>query len=104
MARKSITQIFDDLDNTPLTESEVEVIQFSVNGKDYTLDLSAQNAEKFHAALEPFVEVAQRVSPVRRTQGYSPKEVREWAAANGYEVAARGKIAQEVVDAYLAAN
>ena len=35
MARREITQFFDDIDNSPLNEDEVIVIRFSVDGKDY---------------------------------------------------------------------
>lgn len=31
-------------------------------------------------------------------------KIREWAAANGYEVNAKGRIKQDIVDAYHAAN
>jgi hypothetical protein len=30
--------------------------------------------------------------------------IREWAAANGFEVSARGRVAATVIDAYEAAN
>ncbi|CAB0738315.1 Lsr2 family protein [Corynebacterium diphtheriae] len=46
MARREITQYFDDIDNTPLTEDQVHVVRFGVNGINYVLDLSADNAQK----------------------------------------------------------
>lgn len=56
MARREITQYFDDIDNTPLTEDQVHVVRFGVNGINYVLDLSADNAQKFEDALAPFIE------------------------------------------------
>ena len=50
MARREITQFFDDLDNAPLSEEEVNVVDFSVNGIDYTLDLSAKIRAAFETA------------------------------------------------------
>lgn len=103
MARREITQFFDDLDNSPLTEEELTVIRFSVDGKDYLLDVSPDNADKFHAALEPFIKAARH--PVKKeTRRYKPSDVREWAAKHGYEVAERGKIRNDVILAYRDAN
>lgn len=109
MARREVTQIFDDLDNAPLEERDVRVIRFSVNGTDYVLDVSEKNANVFYDLLAPYVEAARKVPSIRgRKTGvlaaYDPKDVREWAAKNGYSIARRGKISQEVIDAYLAVN
>ena len=35
-------------------------------------------------------------------EGVDPKAVRAWALDNGYEVKGRGRIAAEVIDAYVA--
>lgn len=103
MARREITQFFDDIDNKPLSEEELIVIRFSVDGKDYLLDVSQDNADKFHAALEPFVKAARQ--PVKKdTRRYKPADVREWAAKHGYQVAERGKIPNDVIVAYRNAN
>ncbi|MGO1381129.1 Lsr2 dimerization domain-containing protein [Corynebacterium sp. AOP34-AQ2-28] len=47
MARKEITQFFDDLDNTLLSTEGVNAVEFSHVGSAYVLDLSADNAQKF---------------------------------------------------------
>ena len=101
MARREITQYFDDLDNSPLTEAELNVVRFSVDGTDYTLDVSA------------FLEAA-RIVPAaprpRRRGGMSDanrtrtRQIRLWAQDRGIEVASRGKIPQNVIDAYDNAN
>ena len=57
MARREITQFFDDLDNTPLNEDEVNVVDFSVNGIDYTLDLSAKNSKAFDEPWLPLLRL-----------------------------------------------
>ncbi|WP_412099904.1 histone-like nucleoid-structuring protein Lsr2 [Corynebacterium aurimucosum] len=103
MARREITQFFDDIDNKPLSEEELVVIRFSVDGKDYLLDVSQENADKFHAALGPFIKAARH--PVKKdTRRYKPADVRVWAAKHGYQVAERGKIPNEVILAYRNAN
>lgn len=109
MARREVTQIFDDLDNQPLDEADVRVIRFAVNGTDYVLDVSEKNANRFYEIIGPYVEAARKVPSIRTHKGatiaaYDPKQVREWAIRNGYTVARRGKLSQEIIDAYLAVN
>lgn len=103
MARREVTQYIDDLDNTPLTEDEVVVIRFSLNGTDYLLDVSPDNADKFHATLKPYVTAA-RKAPVDVTATVPAAEIRRWARENNHIVAHRGKIPREVIDAYELAH
>lgn len=49
------------------------------------------------------VKVARASSGTRSNAGELAK-IREWATANGYEVNAKGRIKQDIVDAYNAAN
>ncbi|MEH6234739.1 Lsr2 family protein [Corynebacterium pseudotuberculosis] len=104
MARREITQFFDDIDNTPLDESEVRVISFSFDGEDFTIDLSEENAEKFREAIRPYTEKASRTMRQRTPVGHDPKDVRQWAKSKKIDIAARGKIPQEVIDAYVQAH
>ncbi|WP_018119443.1 histone-like nucleoid-structuring protein Lsr2 [Corynebacterium mastitidis] len=115
MARKEITQFFDDLSGTPLTEDEVQAIPFSLGKDNYIIDLSPENAEKFREALKPYTEVARKnvaPAPARRSrqwgQGSSrnnrAKEIRQWAMDQGKDIAARGKIPAEVIEAYEQAH
>lgn len=111
MARREITQYFDDLDNSPLEDSEVNIINFSVDGSHYVLDLSEKNAAAFRAALEPWIAAAQvapapQKAPARQTLASSAAQrersraIREWARDNGFKVSDRGKISASVLDAY----
>lgn len=106
MARREVIQFFDDLDNTPLSATEVKVIKFSIDGNNYIIDLSEQNAAKFEKALQPFLAVARKdtATPKKTTHSPDPKLVRAWAQSQGIEVAARGKLSNEVIDKYLAAH
>ncbi|MEJ5997809.1 histone-like nucleoid-structuring protein Lsr2 [Corynebacterium sp. H130] len=106
MARREVIQFFDDLDNSPLTATEVNVIKFSVNGTNYIIDLSAQNAAKFEKAIQPFVEAARKDNtPAKKAANTpDPKLIREWAQSQGIEVAARGKLSNEIIEKYLAAH
>lgn len=116
MARREITQFYDDLDNTPLGTEEVNVVEFSYAGTDYVVDLSEENALKLANALEPYLKVATKVArnraaKARSTAATSPKSdpsrnrrIREWARNNGHSVSARGQISHEVIAAYEEAN
>ncbi len=113
LARKEVVQYFDDLDNTPLDENTMKVIRFSVNGNHYTLDLSPEHAEEFHKVLEPYIEKATPVrvgsngSNRRRSgaaRGSKAREIRKWAQEQGKNVAGRGKIPSEIIEAYNAAH
>ncbi|MHA7663604.1 histone-like nucleoid-structuring protein Lsr2 [Mycolicibacterium sp. HS_4_1] len=133
MAERIVVQLVDDINGTELTDDTGERINFSVRGVDYQIDLSAANVAKFEKALAPYVDAATRVGGRRaRTQkpaepssraaknstsrgrakkaakSASSKEqlaaIREWAQENGYDVAARGRIKADIVEAYHAAN
>lgn len=107
MARREITQIYDDLDNQPLQETDVHVIRFSIDGSSYIMDVSIKNCEKFRNAISEFIEKARKDSISSRyspDQKYNAKDVREWAQARGYDVAVRGKLSRQLIDDYLAAN
>jgi hypothetical protein len=57
------------------------------------------------AAAPPAVERATRApGEVRVTESPSRRAIREWAVGAGFEVAARGKLSPEVIEAYNAAH
>lgn len=112
MARREITQYFDDLDKTPLAEDELVVVRFSVDGTDYTLDVSAKNAAQFQQDMDKYIQNARTLIPVkppRRRGGADAnrsrtREIRVWAQNHGIEVASRGKIPQEIIEKFNNAN
>lgn len=78
MARREVIQFFDDLDNTPLTQEEVTIIKFAVNGTNYIIDLSEKNADKFHEALAPFIKAARKDTVSSRRSNNSL--IQNWSA------------------------
>ena len=112
MAKQVITALIDDLDGKPADRT----IEFGLDGVTYTIDLSDANAGKLRKALDPYIAAGTRVS--RRAAGRSAarpgssrssdrdqnKAIREWASKNGYEVSERGRIPQNVIEAYRAAH
>lgn len=110
MARKEITQYFDDLDGALLNDDQVHIVRFALEGTNYVIDLSADNAAKLREALQPFIDVARKDTASTTRRAAAPrrnnraKEIRKWAQDKGYDVADRGKIPTEVIDAYDAAH
>ena len=114
MAKKQITQLIDDLDETVIEDGAGASIRFSIEGRSYDIDLSEQNAQKLRDVLAPFVEAARPVSATAVTDRSRAKRgvdkrtdlasVRQWAYDNGYTVSARGRVPADVLEAYDAAQ
>jgi hypothetical protein len=107
MARETITRLIDDIDGGTAHET----VTFGLDGNLYKIDLSNRNAKKLRSELAPFVERGSRVAARvggRGGAGRAPavmdrqrnRAIREWAVSNGYEVATRGRIRQEIIDEY----
>jgi hypothetical protein len=111
MATKTEVLLIDDLDGESPAD---ETIRFALDGKDYEIDLSEYHAKALRENLADFVHAARKAGPraanaatsVRRT--HTDREdlvrIREWASANGFNVAARGRISASVMEAYRAAH
>ena len=114
MAQKVTTHLVDDLTGDTIGAGEGRTIQFAFDGSSYEIDLTDENAEKLREALSDYIAAARKVSgrssrsTASATKGRSnPNDlakIRVWAMANGHQVAARGRISQDVRDAYEAAN
>ena len=112
MAKVVSTAYVDDLDGSEATGP----VDFSLDGKDYTIDLSDSNAARLRDALASFVASARRASgagrrrltsssPQRSASGRSREETQEIRAALrelGYSVKDRGRIPAELLAAYEA--
>ncbi|KIQ02451.1 histone-like nucleoid-structuring protein Lsr2 [Curtobacterium flaccumfaciens] len=113
MAQKITTTLVDDLTDEPIAEGAGETVQFGFDGQSYEIDLTNENAGKLREAFSDYVAAARKVGgratrPRAASSGRTaPDElakIREWAAKNGHDVAARGRISQTVRDAYAAAH
>jgi hypothetical protein len=109
MAQKVNIVLVDDID-----ESEAaETVSFGLDGREYSIDLNSEHATALREALAPYVAHARPVSgrgkrgggrTAAATTGPAPAEVRAWARENGFDVPDRGRVSQEVRDAYAAAH
>jgi hypothetical protein len=106
MARETMTRLVDDLDGSDAQET----VKFALDGRSYEIDLSTKNAAKLRTTLATYVENGTRVARTsstggRRTGGTasSPEDTRDirmWAEQQGYEVASRGRLSQDLIDLY----
>lgn len=112
MAQQFHVQYIDDLDGTVLGD-EANTIAFAFDGKDYTIDLSDENAAAFRDAMAPYVDAGHKQTAAKRrsarkSSGSAPtgntKAIREWARANGHEISERGRIPADIMAAYSDAN
>ncbi|WP_434181403.1 Lsr2 family protein (plasmid) [Clavibacter michiganensis] len=115
MARKVVTTLVDDIDGTQIEEGQGETVPFALDGVNYEIDLSDDNAAKLRTALEEYTEKGRRVgrattgkAGTRRSASSTPKgdlsAAREWLRANGHEVSERGRIAAPLLEEYRAAT
>jgi hypothetical protein len=115
MAQQTTVRFIDDLDGSDASGT----FDFSIDGRQYQIDLSDENAAKLRDALAPYIGAARKAGG--RGRGRAPRQtavaeksrrfnrdetaaIREWARANGHKVNDRGRISKSVMEAYQAAN
>lgn len=114
MAQRVNVVLVDDIDGSDAAET----VTFGLDGVQYEIDLSSENADQLREALAPYVGHARRSGGRRRAAGSASRprsssasgagptaaEIRAWARENGWDVPDRGRVAAEVRDAYNAAH
>lgn len=123
MAQKTIVTLVDDL--TGEEAEDISTVEFALDGVSYEIDLDEKNGARLRDALADYVAAARRTggrrsSGRRRSAGAgsgtpratSPggydretsKQIRAWAKGQGYEVSDRGRVPNNVVEAWEAQN
>lgn len=120
-------EMWDDLDAHVV--EDVRTVRFSLNDQNYSIDLGTKNREALENALAEFIAKAStgtasatrsQAGSTRRARRSSEEvaaekaeraehkayldKVRSWAAKNGYTVGEKGRIAQNILDAYTKAK
>lgn len=98
MATKTFTEVYDDMDGRTKAK---ETVTFGLDDNVYEIDLNDKNVTRLRDALKPFVEHARKATPSKPVAIASDAaEVRAWAAQNGIDVPARGRIPSDVRKSY----
>jgi hypothetical protein len=118
VAQKTTVSLVDDLDGTTADET----VGFGVDGARYEIDLTADHAAALRDALAGYVANARRQGRTprgadnrvseRSATGSAPaavdreqsKAIRDWARQHGYTVSERGRIPNDVTEAYHRAH
>ena len=105
MVSKRSVVVTDDFDGS----EGATTVRFGLDGREYEVDLSAENEAEFREFLNHYTAVGRKLT--RSGRAYrdvaSPPDsraVRAWAQANGVEVSPRGRISADVLAAYEAAG
>lgn len=110
MAQKVVVSLVDDLSGGRADHT----VRFSLDGKDYEIDLSEQNAAVLSEVMAEYVAAARRPNQSRRTDRgpamistadrQRNQVMREWARQHGMSVSERGRIPTDVIRAYHQEN
>lgn len=108
MAQRVQIHMIDDLNG----EEAQETVRFSLDGSEYEIDLTADNASELRSTLSQYVDGARKASGGRKNHGGQRgsstsrakrdevQQIRQWAQDNGHNPSSRGRISQSIVDAY----
>ena len=107
MAQKVSVTYACDYDQKEIPQGQHRLRRFSIDGRDYEIDLCLKHSERFDDAVSKYASHARKSSArvprtKRRTAAHRKHsaEVRAWAKANGMAVSERGRIPAEVVSKY----
>jgi hypothetical protein len=96
-----------DYDSKEIPNGEQLTRSFSLDGRDYEIDLCEKHSQKFDEAVKRFADHGRRVSArmtraKRRTTAHRRRsaEIRAWAKRSGMEVSDRGRIPAQVITKY----
>ena len=119
MAQKTVVTLVDDL--TGEESEDITTVEFALDGVTYEIDLDEKNSAGLRDQLAQYVASARRTggrraAGRRRSAGTgtgtpratSPggydretsKQIREWARGEGFEVSDRGRVPNNVVEAW----
>lgn len=109
MAQKIQVLLTDDLSG----DEAQETVTFALDGSNYEIDLTTEHANELREKLQSYISHGRRVrsGTSSRSQKRAPaargadsRKIREWAIGNGFTPSARGRISQEILEAYAAAQ
>ncbi|QTF81855.1 Lsr2-like DNA bridging protein [Gordonia phage Guey18] len=106
MTARFVKQFVDNVTGDILNEDEAQTISIRVDNETYVLHTSAENVAKFKKTNKNWIDKADKRTETGGTAFYggaTSADVRAWAAENGYEVRATGRIPSALAEAYAEA-
>lgn len=106
MARKTYVELIDDTNG----EKADECVTFGLDGINYEIDLTEENARALREELSKWISSARRQQHSRKSRSTSGSsnsdtaKIRVWARENGKQVSDRGRISKEIREEYYAAH
>lgn len=104
MAQKTVVELVDDLDGGKASET----VAFALDGVEFQIDLSSENANRLRETLAQYMGRARRIG--NRGRGGkihgaahagngkpNSQAIREWARSQGENVAERGRLSHDLV-------
>ena len=111
VAQKVSVTFACDYDEKEIPDGEHMTRAFSLDGRDYEIDLCEKHSQKFDEAVKRFADKARKVSsrmsrPKRRTAAHRQRsaDIRAWDKRSGIEVSDRGRIPAQVITKYDASH
>jgi Lsr2 len=111
VAQKVSVTFACDYDEKEIPDGEHMTRAFSLDGRDYEIDLCEKHSQKFDEAVKRFADKARKVStrmsrPKRRTAAHRQRsaDIRAWAKRSGIDVSDRGRIPAQVITKYDASH
>ncbi len=109
VAQKVSVTFACDYDSKEIPNGEHLTRSFSLDGRDYEIDLCEKHSQKFDEVVKRFADRARKVSTKmgrtkRRTTAHRRRsaEIRAWAKRSGMDVSDRGRIPAQVIAKYEA--
>ena len=109
VAQKVSVTFACDYDSKEIPSGEHLTRAFSLDGRDYEIDLCEKHSQKFDEVMKRFADRARKASTKvsrtkRRTTAHRRRsaEIRAWAKRSGMEVSDRGRIPTQVIKKYEA--
>lgn len=116
MAQRTVIELFDDLTEEPTPADET--VHFGLDGTNYVIDLTSENADELRDALDRFVAAARKErkdGPSVKASGakrrptstkQQSRAIRDWArgTAEFAGLSDRGRIPAAVIEAFKTAH
>lgn len=95
--------------------SDAEIVDFSIDGVEYEIDLSQENKDRLYKDLDKYIQAGRRKTAVQSTRKSAHKAptrkpaventanndaIRHWAKSVGKTVSDRGRIPKDIIEAF----